>query len=593
MTIEQDLAIRLRHENRLRGWANKFARTLARRVGSDAARGLRTDVERTAHELLRSELRAHYDRVMGEFATQQSDALPDDLKPGDLERGLIRAHLEKFATDRADEVTGLHLATAAGFVDYAHRVASEAQAADGGITMDERGVLVQTAFFRRERALILQLCATETTWAGETAKAVEIAVLLNQDGMERKQDDPVAFKTWRSVGDSRVRAAPESRFDHLRADGQRVRTDQPFMVSGELLRWPGDTSLGASTGNIIRCRCGAIYDQPTVRELRRKVIGDLLVDREIPAPGTESELVIGREITVPKPPTPTPPKPIKPPTPPKPPPPPKPPKPKPVPVPKPPKKPPVPKPPPTPEPAAPAFSGIPKEAIQRAKEEIAKELGELPKRVDLETLQKIRKKLAKLNGPSDFNLGKYVEFVGSGARGKTNVKREQFRNVFRDLTDGLVHPSLLQAPELREMKVELSRALRHNFRAYANQRDNMIALTVNHTRTTMAHEIGHHIEFRNPKLRTRNAAWRDGRDEERKLNGIPKTQSVQAYEKRDRGEFKDGGFVDPYIGRVYPWGDTEVLSMGIQALYSPKELENILRRDPDYFALIWATLRGY
>lgn len=53
------------------------------------------------------------------------------------------------------------------------------------------------------------------------------------------------FKTWVTMGDSRVREA------HSKVNGQTVRGDQPFLVDGELLRYPSDRSLGASLGNII------------------------------------------------------------------------------------------------------------------------------------------------------------------------------------------------------------------------------------------------------------------------------------------------------------------------------------------------------
>ena len=55
--------------------------------------------------------------------------------------------------------------------------------------------------------------------------------------------------TWLSMQDEKVRPF------HLEADGQTVPIDEPFEVGGELLMFPGDTSLGASPQNVIRCRC--------------------------------------------------------------------------------------------------------------------------------------------------------------------------------------------------------------------------------------------------------------------------------------------------------------------------------------------------
>jgi len=62
-------------------------------------------------------------------------------------------------------------------------------------------------------------------------------------------------KEWISAQDNRVRRIPRDDFDHLDADGQIVDMDEPFIVTGEELMFPGDTSRGASAGNVIQCRC--------------------------------------------------------------------------------------------------------------------------------------------------------------------------------------------------------------------------------------------------------------------------------------------------------------------------------------------------
>lgn len=47
-----------------------------------------------------------------------------------------------------------------------------------------------------------------------------------------------------------------TRLDHGMADGQIVvGTEKPFKVGGELMMFPGDTSMGASGWNIYNCRC--------------------------------------------------------------------------------------------------------------------------------------------------------------------------------------------------------------------------------------------------------------------------------------------------------------------------------------------------
>ncbi|KAB2328941.1 hypothetical protein F7731_23600 [Cytobacillus depressus] len=63
------------------------------------------------------------------------------------------------------------------------------------------------------------------------------------------QSGIVIGKRWRAALQERTR-------DHHRiADGQVVAFDEPFIVNGEYLMFPGDSSLGAGGGNTINCRC--------------------------------------------------------------------------------------------------------------------------------------------------------------------------------------------------------------------------------------------------------------------------------------------------------------------------------------------------
>lgn len=67
-------------------------------------------------------------------------------------------------------------------------------------------------------------------------------------------------KEWLSTKDGRTRGAGlRDKFDHITANGQRQKRDDPFIVSGERLMFPGDISFGASAGNVIQCRCTEVY----------------------------------------------------------------------------------------------------------------------------------------------------------------------------------------------------------------------------------------------------------------------------------------------------------------------------------------------
>lgn len=64
-----------------------------------------------------------------------------------------------------------------------------------------------------------------------------------------RQSEVIGGKQW-------VCAMTEnSRKGHKRANGQIVPLEEPFIVDGEQLMHPGDSSLGAGAGNVINCRC--------------------------------------------------------------------------------------------------------------------------------------------------------------------------------------------------------------------------------------------------------------------------------------------------------------------------------------------------
>lgn len=73
-------------------------------------------------------------------------------------------------------------------------------------------------------------------------------------------------REWVTVLDTKTRDS------HVRADGQRVEgTHTPFRVGSSLMKYPGDSSLGAPVKEIARCRCGAHTmlspDQPIAEQV--------------------------------------------------------------------------------------------------------------------------------------------------------------------------------------------------------------------------------------------------------------------------------------------------------------------------------------
>ncbi|WP_437408618.1 DUF2213 domain-containing protein [Sinorhizobium meliloti] len=87
-----------------------------------------------------------------------------------------------------------------------------------------------------------------------------------QQGLDRAgRDASMVTRRWRSVGDGRVRHT------HQVLNAEEVTgMDLPFQSpSGAMMRFPGDTSLGAGAAEIIGCRCHVEYNFDFAEEYAR------------------------------------------------------------------------------------------------------------------------------------------------------------------------------------------------------------------------------------------------------------------------------------------------------------------------------------
>ena len=83
-----------------------------------------------------------------------------------------------------------------------------------------------------------------------TIARTELFAATNEARHLTMVDNGVQWKQWLTARDERVREA------HMLADGQIVKLNEPFIVNGEYLMYPGDPA--GSAGNIINCRCVSI-----------------------------------------------------------------------------------------------------------------------------------------------------------------------------------------------------------------------------------------------------------------------------------------------------------------------------------------------
>jgi len=96
------------------------------------------------------------------------------------------------------------------------------------------------------------IARTETATSVMSAKHEAYQQGLDAAG----RDASLVTRKWRSAGDGRVRHT------HMILNNQEVRgMDLAFQSpTGAMLRYPGDTSLGAGAGEIINCRCDVEYN---------------------------------------------------------------------------------------------------------------------------------------------------------------------------------------------------------------------------------------------------------------------------------------------------------------------------------------------
>lgn len=102
------------------------------------------------------------------------------------------------------------------------------------------------------------------------------------------------------------------------------------------------------------------------------------------------------------------------------------------------------------------------------------------------------------------------------------------------------------------------------------------------------HEMAHFAEHRDPEAGKLAEDWVNGRA---KGAPMPLSQLTGNSNYRDDEKALPDNFVDPYAGKLYGNGITEVYSMGLQAFASGRMITDFYRRDPEHFDLMMRFIR--
>lgn len=109
-----------------------------------------------------------------------------------------------------------------------------------GADAKQRVLRKQTKRYSKNQAL--RLVRTESTNAANYATMQSATSIFPAQQM---------MKEWVAGLDDRTRD------DHAAASGQQVKFEEPFIVGGDRMMHPADSSMGASSANIVNCRCSS------------------------------------------------------------------------------------------------------------------------------------------------------------------------------------------------------------------------------------------------------------------------------------------------------------------------------------------------
>jgi len=270
LTAREQKVIKVRLERKLIPQLNRLFKSTIDVFGRSLLMG--GTVPGVPTEPLRTILMQHYFKTSKVFSKQVRSQMPANITSTEIEDRNIDIQLGILWNRRAVSQTDHINATTQKKMDLAwqtvQQLARESAEAEEPKIITHREMvamaqnMLKQSFGFRSRSI----ACIETQFAAESSKFIEVGVMVRDDASNLKAlSGSEVRKRWDSMGDSKVRTGT---FNHLRADGQlRPRADA-FSVSGQFLMFPGDTSLGASMGNIAGCRCSS-----------DAVIGDIILLR--------------------------------------------------------------------------------------------------------------------------------------------------------------------------------------------------------------------------------------------------------------------------------------------------------------------------
>jgi len=197
-------------------------------------------------------LRKHYNRTQNTFLGNVQDQVGTDLTP-DQSDFLLLALLD-YRTKRAVAQESFITDTNDKNMFLSMQEARQSLEESGEVVTNRTLAAAATAILsRKQKGRVEGIATLETQAPAESTKLFEARSL---SGMAPSPDvvpidqvfrptEAKLNKAWIDIGDKVTRAS------HRAARNQAVKIDEPFIVQGQQLNYPGDNSLGATIDNTI------------------------------------------------------------------------------------------------------------------------------------------------------------------------------------------------------------------------------------------------------------------------------------------------------------------------------------------------------
>ena len=220
--------------------------------------------------------------------------------------------------------------------------------------------------------------------------------------------------------------------------------------------------------------------------------------------------------------------------------------------------------------------------------EIGKELTSV--KAEIRALDQKKRKavwdLVKAEQRSDFEVLTQTHFNATPLRESSNLANQSSRtarlNADRRDAVKFVQDMVGKSKSSDDWVSVTINTLEEGERAFYRESQFMAWIAPEDETATIVHELGHYVEYR-ATLARKARLWRNGRaapgETVKSLGAKFGDDEVALWDK----------FIDPYVGKSYQSGATEVVSMGLEYLY--KDPIAFMKKDPDMFDFLVDLLR--